>query len=293
MDVDDREVSPSTDVMEVPVEAPAPPSVTVTGLARLPRLTIRVPARHNRTLQWVIAAVNTDLSLYQLWCSANVNANRLGMSDHGPVHVQVVANVALRLLRLLAMAGIVPNLVRDYGLTQDDAEVVVFLGTLLHDVGMSITRFDHEVFSLIVAQPRIYALLTSSYGEPERTALASEILQTIIAHRAGGRPLTLEAGIVRVADALDMAQGRSRIPYQAGQVNIHSISAAAIERVNIRQGTTKPICIAITMSNSAGIYQIDELLRDKLTGSGLEPFLEVEATIAGTCERKLMEVVRF
>jgi metal-dependent HD superfamily phosphatase/phosphodiesterase len=266
--------------------------VTVAGLARVPRLAIRVPARHNRALQRVVATVNTDLSLYQLWCSANVNANRLGMSDHGPVHVQIVANVALRLLRLLVATGVTPSLVRDYGLTNADAEVVVFLGALLHDVGMSITRFDHEVYSLIVAQPRVVGLLASTYAEPERTALTSEILQAIIAHRAGGRPLTLEAGIVRVADALDMAQGRSRIPYQAGQINIHSVSAAAIERVHIQPGEAKPVCIAIEMSNSAGIYQIDELLREKLEGSGLEPYLEVEATIAGTCERKLLDVVR-
>ena len=44
-------------------------------------------------------------------------------------------------------------------------------------------------------------------------------------------PLTLEAGIVRVADALDMAKGRSRIPFERGRVSIHSLSAAAIESV--------------------------------------------------------------
>jgi metal-dependent HD superfamily phosphatase/phosphodiesterase len=286
-------VPKEVDVAELPVEVPSvAPSVTVTGLARPPHLAIRVPARHNPPLQRVVAAVNADPSLYQLWCSANVNANRLDMSDHGPVHVQVVANVALRLLRLLVAAGITPSLVRDYGRTNGDAEVVVCLGAFLHDVGMAITRFDHEVYSLIVAQPLIAGLLASTYDEPERTALTTETLQAIIAHRADGRPLTLEAGIVRVADALDMAQGRSRIPYQAGQINIHSVSAAAIEQVKIRRGEAKPVCVEIEMSNSAGIYQIDELLREKLKGSGLEAYLEVEATIAGDCERKLLDVVR-
>ncbi|MGH7861556.1 MAG: HD domain-containing protein, partial [Candidatus Dormibacteraceae bacterium] len=100
------------------------------------------------------------------------------------------------------------------------------------------------------------------------------------------------AGAVRVGDALDMSQGRSRIPYQAGQINIHSISAAAIEKVDIVPGIAKPVKIEVTMTNSAGIYQIDGLLRDKLHGSGLEPYVEVEARIEGDCERKLFDVVK-
>ena len=55
------------------------------------------------------------------------------------------------------------------------------------------------------------------------------MLQAITGHRDYGKPLTLEAGIVRVADALDMAKGRSRIPFEHGRVSIHSLSAAAIE----------------------------------------------------------------
>jgi metal-dependent HD superfamily phosphatase/phosphodiesterase len=275
-------------------ETAAEVSLAVVGLARGKRLKIHVPARYNLPLQRVVAAVNSDCRLYQLWCCANVTAvQRLGMSDHGPVHVQIVANVALKLLRMIASAGGVPGLVRDYGLTEKDAEVVVVLGALLHDVGMSIHRSDHELYSLIVAEPQLGRLLGPAYGEPERTVIVSETLHAIIAHRAGGRPLTLEAGIVRVADALDLAHGRSRIPYQAGQINIHSVSAAAIERVEILPGEAKAVRISITMANSAGIYQIDELLRDKLQGSGLEPYVEVEARIEGKTEKRLINVVRF
>jgi metal-dependent HD superfamily phosphatase/phosphodiesterase len=278
-----------------PGEAPAAEvGLSVLGLAVGKRLEIRVPARYNEPLQRVVAAANADRGLYQLWCCANVTAvERLGMSDHGPVHVQIVANVALKLLRMIVGAGGVPGLVRDYGLTDKDAEVVVVLGALLHDVGMAIHRPEHELYSLIVAQPRLTYLLETVYGEPERTAIASETLHAIISHRAGGRPLTLEAGVVRVADALDLAHGRSRIPYQAGQINIHSVSAAAIERVEIRRGVAKAVRIAISMANSAGIYQIDELLRDKLQGSGLEPYVEIEATIEGETEKRLIDVVRF
>jgi metal-dependent HD superfamily phosphatase/phosphodiesterase len=279
--------------VEAAVESTVGPDLAVSGLACGRRLEIHMPARHNDRLQRVIAAVNADQALYQLWCSANVTASRLGMSDHGPIHVQIVANIALKLLRMIVSAGAVPSIVRDYGLGPRDAEVVVVLGALLHDVGMAVHRSDHEHYSLIVAQPPLDHLLRSVYGEPERTAIAAETLHAIIGHRAGGHPLTLEAGIVRVADALDMAKGRSRLPYQAGQINIHSVSAAAIERVEILPGSVKPVRLAITMSNSAGIFQIDELLRDKLHGSGLEPYLDVEATIEGETEKRLVDVLRF
>ena len=46
--------------------------------------------------------------------------------------------------------------------------------------------------------------------------VAAEAMHAIIAHRRRGDPLTIEAGIVRIADALDMAQGRSRIPFESG-----------------------------------------------------------------------------
>jgi metal-dependent HD superfamily phosphatase/phosphodiesterase len=256
-------------------------------------IAIRVPARHNPTLQKVIERVNADEELYALWQAMNVNAvERLGMSDHGPVHFQIVSNIALKLLRQLIERGVIPNVVRDHHMTNNDAEVIVVLGSLLHDLGMSIHRIDHEQYSLFVAQPKIDDLLKDVYTIGPRTIMRSEILHAIIAHRSDGKPLTVEAGVVRVADALDMTKGRSRIPFEAGKVNIHSLSAAAIEQVVIATGTDKPIRINVRMSNSAGVFQLDELLKEKLNGSGLEPYVEVEATIEGETEKKLVTVFR-
>ena len=89
----------------------------------------------------------------------------------------------------------------------------------------------------------------------------AEVLQTIISHRSDGEPLSVEAGIVRVADALDMAKGRSRIPFETGRVSIHSLSAAAIEEVDIRSGGDGKVLVEIEMNNSAGLFQVDNLLR--------------------------------
>jgi len=257
------------------------------------RVLIRVPARHNPRLQQVIDRVNADDELYRLWEVINVNAvKRLGMSDHGPVHVQIAANIALRLLRLLVDHGVQPSVVTDHNLTVEDAEVIVVLAALHHDIGMSIHRIDHEQYSLFVAQPKIKDFLDGIYDLSTRTILTSEILHAIISHRSGGRPFTLEAGVVRVADALDMAEGRSRIPFEAGQVNIHSVSAASIEEIRIEKGEEKPIRIIVRMSNSAGIFQLDELLKNKLTGSGLEPYIEIEAAIEGEAEKRLIQSFR-
>jgi uncharacterized protein len=254
---------------------------------------IRVPARHNPILQRVIDRVNADEELYALWQVMNVNAvERLGMSDHGPVHFQIVSNIALKLLRQLIEHGIVPSVVKDHQMTNNDAEVIVVLGSLLHDLGMSIHRIDHEQYSLFVAQPKIDDLLDGIYPAAARTIIRSETLHAIIAHRSDGKPLTVEAGVVRVADALDMTKGRSRIPFEAGVVNIHSLSAASIEKVEIHSGAEKPIHIHIRMNNSAGIFQVDELLKEKLRGSGLEKYVEVEATIEGETEKRLVQVFR-
>lgn len=254
---------------------------------------VRIPTRHNTRLAAIVERINADRGLHGLWRCANVNAvDRLGMSDHGPVHVRIVSNIALRLLRLLVSSGLTPSIQRHHGMEQHDAEIVVVLAALLHDVGMAIHRDDHERFSLILAHAKLRELLDGSYQEPYLTVVVSETLHAIIAHRSDGRPLTLEAGVVRVADALDMTRGRSRIPFEAGQVNIHSVSAAAIDKVEIGRGEVKPIRIDVTMSNSAGIFQLDELLKEKLHGSGLEPHVEVSARIEGETERSLIQVFR-
>ena len=277
-------------------QPPAKPAnrktLTVKDLLQQPT-ELHLPSRRNARLEELVKRINAHQEMQTLWRVCNVTAvDRLHMSDHGPVHVHIIANIALKLLRLLMDNGIEPSVVRDYGLKREDAELIVVLAGLLHDIGMSIHREDHERYSLFIAAPLIKELLTDLYNVPERTVLVSEVLHAIIAHRSGGHPLTLEAGVVRVADALDMAKGRSRIPFEAGELNIHSVSAAAIESLEIQAGEKKPVKLRVRMNNSAGIFQLDDLLRDKLSGSGLEPYVEVEAFVEGQ-EKKLVEALHY
>ena len=257
------------------------------------QMRINVPPRANRKLRTIVERVNADRQVKAWWHVANVNAvARLEINDHSWVHVQIVANIAMKLLRQLTKHHVEPSMVRDYALTRDDAEVVVLLGALLHCVGMAVHRDGHEDFSLFLADPKIRELLDGLYEEPDLTVIGSEVLQTITSHRDYGKPLTLEAGIVRVADALDMAEGRSRIPFEHGRVTIHSLSAAAIDAVTITDGDERPIKIEIQMNNSSGIYQVDGLLRAKLNGSGLEPYVEVIAHIDTEAEKRLVPIFR-
>jgi uncharacterized protein len=254
---------------------------------------LRVPARGNRKLRRVLERVNEDGQLKAWWHVSNVNAVlRLQINDHSWVHVQIVSNIALKLLRLLVKHGVEPSAQRDYRLSADDSEVIVVLAALLHDVGMSIHRRDHEDWSLFLAEPKMRDLLAGVYEEPELTVVVSEALQAITSHRADGEPLSLEAGVLRVADALDLAKGRSRIPFERGSVSIHSLSAAAIDEVRITDGETRPVMVEIVMNNSSGIYQVDGLLKAKLRGSGLEPYVEVVARIDTEAEKRLVPVYR-
>jgi uncharacterized protein len=252
---------------------------------------LRVPSRGNRRLRKLLERIDADAQIKGWWHAANVNAVvRLEINDHSWVHVQIVANIALKLLRQLTRHGVQPSIVKDYRLATDDAEVVVVLSALLHDIGMSVHRRDHEDWSLFLAEPKLRELLADLYDEPDRTIIVSEILQAITSHRADGEPLSLEAGILRVADALDMAKGRSRIPFERGSVSIHSLSAAAIDEVRIGDGQTRPIMVEIVLNNSSGIYQVDGLLKPKLRGSGLEPYVEVVARIDTEAEKRLVPV---
>jgi metal-dependent HD superfamily phosphatase/phosphodiesterase len=279
--------------IEQPVSQEAERETQLTPTEAIGQMRINVPVRGNRKLRKLLERVNEDTQLKGWWHVSNVNAvARMHINDHSWVHIQIVANIALKLLRQLTKQHIPPSVVGDYGYDNDDAEVIVLLAALTHCVGMSVHREGHEDFSLFLAEPKLRELLNGIYEEPDLTVIVSEVLQAITSHRDYGKPLTLEAGIVRVADALDMEQGRSRIPFARGSISIHSLSAAAIEDVAIKDGEQRPVLIEITMNNSSGIYQVDSLLKAKLQGSGLEPYVEVVAHIDTEAEKRLVPIYR-
>jgi uncharacterized protein len=258
---------------------------------------LNLPEKDNQKLAEVVRRVEEDEALEQLLKCANITAvDRMGYSDHGPVHAKIVANMALKILRLIVARGVVPSLIRNYGadgLDGDDAEVVVVLGAYLHDLGMIVHREQHDIYGIAVAQPVLERLL-ASWPVRQRVILTAEVLHAMTFHDTDVPPLTVEGGIVRVADGLDMAGGRARIPFSTGQKGIHAVSALAIEQVSVQEGgpAEPPVQIFIRMSNSAGIFQVDELLRRKIRVSGLADHVHVTAEITGA-EKGILDRIEF
>jgi hypothetical protein len=259
--------------------------------------TFNIPYRENPKLKQVMEKVKQDKKLQTYWRCSNVMAmERLGYTDHGPTHVKIVANLSLRLLRILIEKQVKPSIVKDYDMKNEDAEVVVVLGSIFHDLGMVVIRNHHEMYSGLIALEFLERCLTGTYGEEERAIITSEVLHAIVSHeitaKRTNKPLTVEAGIVGIADALDMEAGRARIPFKAGKIDIHAVSALSIEKVEIienEEKEKKPITIKITMSNSAGVFQIDELLKPRIETSGLQDYFHVVAEITGEKEQKIIE----
>jgi metal-dependent HD superfamily phosphatase/phosphodiesterase len=288
------DLDPTTEErIETPVSDEAVRETRLSPAQAVEKMQINLPVRGNRKLRKLLERVNGDRQLKAWWHVSNVNAVvRMEINDHSWVHIQIVANIALKLLRQLTKHKVEASAVRDFGLEPDDAEVIVALSAFFHCVGMSVHRHGHEDFSLFLAEPKLRELLRGVYEEPELTIVVSEVLQATTSHRADGQPLALEAGILRVADALDMAEGRSRIPFEKGRVSMHSLSAAAIDDVRISDGDARPVKIEIVMNNSSGLFQVDGLLKAKLRGSGLEPYVEVIAHIDTEAEKRLVPVYR-
>src|SRR5437763_10660234 len=140
--------------IEQPVSAEAERETRLTPAQAVAQMKINVPVRGNRKLRRILERVNEDAQLKGWWHAANVNAvARLRINDHSWVHIQIVANIGLKLLRQLTKHHVEPAVGTDYGGDTDDAEAVVLVGALLHRVGMAVHRDGHEDFSLFLAEP--------------------------------------------------------------------------------------------------------------------------------------------
>jgi metal-dependent HD superfamily phosphatase/phosphodiesterase len=227
----------------------------------------------------VLAAVRDDDEITAYLEAQNVNpVARKGYNDHGTKHIHIVRNRALCLYDLLKADGVARNGASDQGLDEADEAVIVALAATLHDIGHVVHRDDHPYYSIPLAADILDRLLPGfGYDTADVVRVKGEVLHAILCHHTEEDPLTTEAGIVRVADALDMERGRSRIPYEKGGRGINTISSQAIRRVSLHEGDERPVLVEIEMTDAAGVYQVDELLKSKLAGSGLEQHVRIVA----------------
>jgi len=144
---------------------------------------ISLTVQDNPLLTQILEIVNANIEVQTLWKVVNIHAvKRLSMTDHGPIHFQIVAQNALKLLQIFENKGIKPSIVTDFKMTQDHAEVVVLLASLFHDLGMSVHRKGHEEFSVVLSDRLLHEILAFLPTE-ERTIIISEVLHAIISHR--------------------------------------------------------------------------------------------------------------
>ncbi|MBS3760982.1 HD domain-containing protein [Halodesulfurarchaeum sp.] len=245
-------------------------------------------------LNAVLELISTDREVQAYLGAQNVNpVDRKGYNDHGRKHIEIVRNRALGLYELLKQAGVSFNGAADQNLKEADESVIVALASTLHDIGHVVHRDDHTYYSIMLASDILDRLLDPFYDVSDRVKVKGEILHAILCHHSSEEPLTTEAGVIRIADALDMERGRSRIPYEKGGRGINTISSQAIERVELLEGDGKPVLVEITMRNAAGVYQVDGLLKDKLRGSGLEKQVRIVAVNTTETDDQLVERIEF
>ena len=210
-----------------------------------------------------------------------MTVNRLMYNDHGVIHSRITAGSSLEIFDLLIKK--VERNTDQNGISMTDARIIVLCGAYLHDIGNSIHRVDHHLHGCNIAQSILDRLVGQVYTDDQEIALKikHEILHSIFAHDDEVQCLSLEAGAITVGDGTDMAEGRARVPYNAGKVDIHSLSALSIESVEIEQGVLKPVRILVHMDNTSGVFQVEEVLGRKIQTSGIAPYLEVVALMNG------------
>jgi metal-dependent HD superfamily phosphatase/phosphodiesterase len=213
------------------------------------------------------------------WDMANfIAVSKLKYNDHGEVHAKIVAANALKMLRLLLDNGVLPSVIKERAGDVDDAYLIVLAAALLHDIGNQVHRENHHISSVYLAIPLLNRLLPEIYENREvMYEVRAHILNCIYSHEFDVRDLTEEACLIGIADGTDMTKGRGRIAFDKGNINIHTVSALSIEKVEIMQGKDVPVRILIHLNNSAGIFQIQETLGRKIIDSPLEDYVEVIA----------------
>lgn len=218
-----------------------------------------------------------------------VSITRLGLNDHGPVHMKIVCYNALKMLILLHEAGVKTSLEKENAGSFIDSVSAVMIAALLHDSGMTIGRKDHEIYSGIIAYSIINDVLRQVLSDERdmmrRVVIRSIAMEGIIGHM-GTHPIhSIEAGIILIADGCDMKKGRARItleiPSKPAEGDIHKYSANSIEKVKISKGDECPLKIDVQMRSEVGFFQVEEVLIPKLQSSPAKHFIELYAGVEG------------
>ncbi len=249
------------------------------GVRVTPKLVVE-KVRGNELLERAFTIVSRDAEVRELLRMSNVMAvERLLYNDHGPVHAAIVTGSALEIFDILYEHGVTPSTILNNTLEDpDESRLVVLMGAYLHDIGNSVHRESHELIGALLADrilDRLLPEIMPGASQAKLVRMKMEVLHSIYATAPGVKALTVEAGIVKVADATDMAEGRARIPYLKGKMDMHSLSALSIKRVEIEKGSMRPVRIKVYMTSYAGHFQIERVLLPKVEDTPIRDYVEI------------------
>ena len=176
-----------------------------------------------------------------------VSITRLGLNDHGPVHMRTVCHNALKMLSILHDAGVETSLQKEHSGSFADSVVAVMIAA--------------------------------------RTIIRSMAMEGILGHMATHSIHSIEAGLILIADGCDMTKGRARIaleiPTKPTEGDIHKYSANSIEKVRITRGIEHPIKIEVLMKSEVGLFQVEGVLMPKIQSSPSKHLVELYACVEG------------
>ena len=223
-----------------------------------------------------------------------VSIKRMNYNDHGPVHMRQVAYNGVKMLSFLKDANIATSLVLENSGTYEDSLCALLLAAFLHDLGMSVSRTEHEITGLVIARPIMDRILKALLPDElaRRIAIMSVATEGVMGHMASRKVFSIEAGLLLVADGCDMEKGRARIPMSITTApktgDIHKYSANSIEKVTIERGVEHPILINVEMSSVVGFFQIEEVLLPKIMMSSAKEHVEVYAGVIGQPKKRYL-----
>jgi len=298
-DVEGRRTEPASDLRPSPLPAPGEGRVVefTTPRAKLiaeAHQAISTDLADYPRAQAAYEALRGDPEALAHWDMANyLTMRKLGYNDHGRVHAFITGAASLAITELLLEAGVRPDIMESGVGDAEDVFLAVILGTMLHDIGNQVHRSGHEAHGVALALPILDRILGPVYPDPfKRTKVRAFILGAINSHDLAPPPLTLEGGITAVADGTDITKGRGRKAFALGSVDIHSISALAVDQVVIERGRDKPVLISVTMNNSGGIFQVEEVLAPKVIHTPLRQYVELRATTREEGDEQILRRVR-
>lgn len=231
--------------------------------------------------------LENDIEIQSMIDSVNIMiSHRLRYNDHGIVHSRIVAGTALEIFNLLENRGVEFSSIKD-GIVENktEAKLIILFGSYLHDIGNAIHRINHELIGALVSKNIVYRLMKKLGIEGSKAVkLTTEIMHSIYSTNINIPALTTEASIVKIADALDMSEGRARIAYEMGKIDIHATSALSIKRVEIENGE-RPLKIVVYMDSYAGLFQIERLVIPKIEHSILKNETEIYMSLDDKLEK--------